>query len=90
MNFDASLPFLRNAGVGVRSLLLAAAKPRGSLPCGSPSAVARKLKGFCDAGMRVFKVLEYGARAGLKFGVKSAKKVRETEGELLRLVGEAA
>jgi len=30
--------------------------------------VAQKLKGFCDAGMRVFKILDYGAMAGLKFG----------------------
>src|SRR5262249_28874044 len=60
------------------------------LPCGTPKQVARKLKGFCDAGMRVFKVLDYGAMAGLAFGAKSAAKVRETEDELLRLVGEAA
>jgi phthiodiolone/phenolphthiodiolone dimycocerosates ketoreductase len=60
------------------------------LPCGTPEQVARKLKGFCDAGMRVFKVLDYGAMAGLKFGAKSAQKVRETEDELLRLVGESA
>jgi phthiodiolone/phenolphthiodiolone dimycocerosates ketoreductase len=60
------------------------------LPCGTPKQVARKLKGFCDAGMRVFKVLDYGAMAGLKFGAKSAQKVRETEDELLRLVGETS
>jgi phthiodiolone/phenolphthiodiolone dimycocerosates ketoreductase len=57
------------------------------LPCGSPENVARKLKGFCDAGMRVFKVLDYGAMAGLKFGASSAKKVRETEDALLRMLG---
>lgn len=59
------------------------------LPCGEPKQVARRLKGFCDAGLRVFKVLDYGAMAGLKFGARSAQKVRETEDELLRLVGEA-
>jgi phthiodiolone/phenolphthiodiolone dimycocerosates ketoreductase len=58
------------------------------LPCGTPQQVAQKLKGFCDAGMRVFKVLDYGAMGGLKFGAKSAAKVRATEDELLRLVGE--
>jgi phthiodiolone/phenolphthiodiolone dimycocerosates ketoreductase len=60
------------------------------LPCGTPQQVAHKLKGFCDAGMRVFKVLDYGAMGGLKFGAKSAAKVRATEDELLRLVGEVA
>ena len=56
------------------------------IPCGSPKRVAQKLKGFCDAGMRVFKVLDYGAMAGLKFGPTSAAKVRETEDALLKLV----
>ena len=56
------------------------------LPCGSPKQVAQKLKGFCEAGMRVFKILDYGAMAGLKFGAVSAPKVRETEDELLKLV----
>jgi phthiodiolone/phenolphthiodiolone dimycocerosates ketoreductase len=60
------------------------------LPCGTPKQVAHKLKGFCDAGMRVFKVLDYGAMAGLAFGANSAAKVRETEDALLRLVGEEA
>ena len=54
-------------------------------PCGSPAQVARKLKGFCDAGMRVFKIMEYGAMAGLKYGAISAAKVRDAEDELLRL-----
>jgi phthiodiolone/phenolphthiodiolone dimycocerosates ketoreductase len=58
------------------------------IPCGSPKQVARKLKGFCDAGMRVFKILDYGAMAGLKFGPVSAGKVREAEDELLKLAGE--
>jgi phthiodiolone/phenolphthiodiolone dimycocerosates ketoreductase len=56
------------------------------IPCGSPKQVARKLKGFCDAGMRVFKILDYGSMAGLRFGAISAPKVRETEDELLKLV----
>jgi phthiodiolone/phenolphthiodiolone dimycocerosates ketoreductase len=56
------------------------------LPCGSPAQVARKLEGFCSAGMRVFKLLDYGAMAGLKHAAASAAKVRQAEDELLRLV----
>lgn len=56
------------------------------IPCGTPEQVARKLKGFCDAGMRVFKILDYGAMGGLKFGALSAARVRAAEDELLRLV----
>jgi phthiodiolone/phenolphthiodiolone dimycocerosates ketoreductase len=37
--------------------------------------------------MRVFKLMEYGSMAGLRFGARSADKVRETEDEILRLVG---
>jgi phthiodiolone/phenolphthiodiolone dimycocerosates ketoreductase len=58
-------------------------------PCGTPNQVARKLKGFCDAGMRVFKIMEYGGMAGLKYGALSAGKVRTAEDELLRLCGDA-
>ena len=56
-------------------------------PCGTPKQVAHKVKGFCDAGMRVFKLMEYGSIAGLRFSARSADKVRETEDEILRLVG---
>jgi phthiodiolone/phenolphthiodiolone dimycocerosates ketoreductase len=59
------------------------------IPCGTPKQVAQKLKGFCDAGMRVFKVMDYSGMAGLKFGALSAPKVREAEDELLRLVAGA-
>jgi hypothetical protein len=59
-------------------------------PCGTPRQVAAKLKGFCDAGMRVFKVFDYGAMAGLKFSATTAAKVREAEDELPRLVGSSA
>jgi phthiodiolone/phenolphthiodiolone dimycocerosates ketoreductase len=37
--------------------------------------------------MRVFKLMEYGSMAGLKFSARSAEKVRETEDEVLKLVG---
>lgn len=60
---------------------------RDIFPCGSPKHVAQQVKGFCDAGMRVFKLMEYGSMAGLRFSARSADKVRETEDEILRLVG---
>ena len=56
-------------------------------PCGTPKQVAHQVKGFCDAGMRVFKLMEYGSMAGLRFSARSADKVRDTEDEILRLVG---
>jgi len=59
---------------------------RDLIPVGTPKQVARTFKGFCDAGMRVFKVMDYGGMAGLKFAAKSPAKVRETEDEVLRLV----
>jgi phthiodiolone/phenolphthiodiolone dimycocerosates ketoreductase len=63
---------------------------RDIIPCGTPQAVAARMKGFCDAGLRVFKLMDYSGMAGLKFGPRSAQKVREAEDELLRLVGELA
>jgi phthiodiolone/phenolphthiodiolone dimycocerosates ketoreductase len=59
---------------------------RAMIPCGTPKEVARQLKGFVDAGMRVVKIMDYGGMAGLKFAARSAQKVRETEDELARLV----
>lgn len=55
-------------------------------PCGTPKQVAMKLKGFADAGMRIYKIMGYGGMAGLKFGAKSEQLVRETEDELQKLV----
>jgi phthiodiolone/phenolphthiodiolone dimycocerosates ketoreductase len=60
---------------------------RDIFPCGTPKQVAHKVKAFCDAGMRVFKLMEYGGMGGLEFGARSAAKVRETEDEVLTLVG---
>ncbi len=57
------------------------------IPHGSPKNVAKRLKGYVDAGLRVPKILDYGAMAGLKFGARSAQLVRETEDELLKLCG---
>jgi phthiodiolone/phenolphthiodiolone dimycocerosates ketoreductase len=58
---------------------------RDIFPVGTPKQVAAKMKGFADAGMRVFKLMEYGSMGGLRFAANSAAKVRETEDELLRL-----
>ncbi|MEO6093424.1 MAG: LLM class flavin-dependent oxidoreductase [Novosphingobium sp.] len=63
---------------------------RDIFPVGTPSEVARSFKGMADAGMRVFKVLDYGGMAGLKYGARSAEKVRQVEDEVLRLCGELA
>jgi phthiodiolone/phenolphthiodiolone dimycocerosates ketoreductase len=60
---------------------------RAVVPCGTPKQIARTLKGFADAGLRVPKILDYGGMAGLKFAARSAEKVREAEDEFMRLVG---
>lgn len=61
---------------------------RDIFPCGTPQQVAHQMKGFCDAGMRVFKLMEYGSMGGLQFSAGSAAKVHAAEDELLRLVKE--
>lgn len=58
---------------------------RDIFPVGTPREVAARLKGFADAGMRVFKVMDYGGMAGAKFAGGSARKVLEVEDEVLRL-----
>jgi phthiodiolone/phenolphthiodiolone dimycocerosates ketoreductase len=60
------------------------------VPHGTPKQVAKTYKAYYDAGMRVPKILDYSGMAGLKFAARSADKVRETEDEFMRLVGEAA
>ncbi len=55
------------------------------LPHGTPKQVAATVKSYCEAGLRVPKILDYGGMAGLKFGAQSPAKVREAEDELLRL-----
>jgi phthiodiolone/phenolphthiodiolone dimycocerosates ketoreductase len=59
---------------------------RAVVPTGTPQQIARTLKGFADAGLRVPKILDYSGMAGLKFGARSAEKVREAEDEFMRLV----
>ncbi len=58
---------------------------RDLIPHGTPKQVAAKFKGFIDAGMRVFKVMDYGGMAGLEFAATSAAKVIETENEILKM-----
>ncbi len=57
------------------------------VPHGPPKRVAGIIQGYMDAGLQVPRVLDYGGMAGLKFGARSPQKVRETEDELIRLVG---
>jgi phthiodiolone/phenolphthiodiolone dimycocerosates ketoreductase len=59
---------------------------RDIMPVGTPKEVALKLKGFAEAGMQVYKLMEYGGMGGMKFAATSAVKVRETEDEIQRLV----
>ena len=53
-------------------------------PCGTPEHVATKLKGFAEAGMQVYKIMNYSGMAGLKFSANSEARVRETEDALAR------
>jgi phthiodiolone/phenolphthiodiolone dimycocerosates ketoreductase len=57
------------------------------VPHGTPQQIARTLKGYSDAGLRVCKILDYGGMAGLKYAAGSAQKVHAAEDEWLRLVG---
>jgi phthiodiolone/phenolphthiodiolone dimycocerosates ketoreductase len=56
------------------------------VPHGTPKQVARILKGYVEAGLRVPKILDYGGMAGLKYAARSPRKVQEAEDELMRLV----
>jgi len=58
------------------------------VPNGTPQQVAEILRGYCEAGLRVPKILDYGGMAGLKFSASSAQKVRTTEDELLGITGD--
>jgi phthiodiolone/phenolphthiodiolone dimycocerosates ketoreductase len=55
------------------------------VPHGTPQQVAKIIKSYVDAGLRVPKILDYGAMAGLEFSATSAANVRKTEDELLTL-----
>ncbi len=57
------------------------------VPHGTPKQVARVIKSYVDAGLRVPKILDYATMAGLEFSAASAANVRRTEDELLTLCG---
>ncbi|HXK24466.1 MAG TPA: LLM class flavin-dependent oxidoreductase [Myxococcota bacterium] len=61
-----------------------------SVPHGTPKEVAREVQALHEAGLRVATLLDYSGMAGLKFAAQSPRKVRETEDEVLRLIGGAA
>ena len=50
--------------------------------------VATIIKTYVDAGLRVPKILDYGAMAGLKYAESSAANVRAAEDELMQLCGD--
>jgi phthiodiolone/phenolphthiodiolone dimycocerosates ketoreductase len=58
------------------------------IPHGTPAEVARVIKDYVDAGLRVPKIMDYGAMAGLQYSAASADNVRDTEDELMRLCGD--
>jgi phthiodiolone/phenolphthiodiolone dimycocerosates ketoreductase len=60
------------------------------VPHGTPKQVARIIKDYVDAGLRVPKIMDYGAMAGLRYAAASAENVREAEDELMRLCGDVA
>ncbi|BBX15655.1 LLM class flavin-dependent oxidoreductase [Mycolicibacterium duvalii] len=57
-------------------------------PHGTPQQVARTVMDYVDAGLRVPKILDYGAMAGLDYAAASAEYVRAAEDELLTLCGD--
>jgi phthiodiolone/phenolphthiodiolone dimycocerosates ketoreductase len=58
------------------------------VPHGTPREVAKIIKSYVDAGLRVPKILDYGAMAGQKYAASSAVNVRDAEDELIRLCGD--
>jgi phthiodiolone/phenolphthiodiolone dimycocerosates ketoreductase len=58
------------------------------VPHGTPREVAKIIKTYVDAGLRVPKILDYGAMAGLKYAESSAANVRVAEDELIQLCGD--
>jgi len=58
------------------------------VPHGTPKEVAKIVKTFVDAGLRVPKILDYGAMAGLGYAGASAANVLAAEDALLQLCGD--
>jgi phthiodiolone/phenolphthiodiolone dimycocerosates ketoreductase len=70
---------------------LAKAQPEMLLaivPHGTPKQLAATIKTFVDAGLRVPKILDYGAMAGLGYAQASAANVLAAEDALLQLCGD--
>lgn len=55
------------------------------VPHGTPKKLAGVIKSYVDAGLRVPKIMDYGAMAGLRYTAQSAQNVREVEDELMSL-----
>lgn len=58
------------------------------VPHGTPRQVAKTIKTYVDAGLRVHKILDYGAMAGMGYAAASAANVLAAEDELMQLCGE--
>ncbi len=58
------------------------------VPHGTPKEVAAIIKTFVDAGLRVPKILDYSAMAGLGHAASSAANVLAAEDALLALCGD--
>ncbi|MFV9635685.1 LLM class flavin-dependent oxidoreductase [Mycobacterium neumannii] len=58
------------------------------VPHGTPKQLAGVIKDYVDAGLRVPKIMDYGAMAGLRYTAQSAQNVREVEDELMTLCGD--
>ena len=54
---------------------------------GTPPQVARIVKDYCDAGLRVPTILDYSGLAGLQYAAESSAKVAAVEEEVMTLLG---
>ena len=62
--------------------------PAPSSRTARPSRSHEVIYDYVDAGLRVPKIMDYGAMAGLTYAAASADNVREAEDELMRLCGD--
>ena len=63
---------------------------RGDAGAGQTSSQEVRVLRDVDAGLRVPKILDYGAMAGLDYAATSAENVRAAEDELIALCGGVA
>jgi phthiodiolone/phenolphthiodiolone dimycocerosates ketoreductase len=73
--------------------MISKVRPEMILECvthGTPKEVAKIVKDFIDAGLRVPKIVNNAAMAGVKYQARSAERVRQTEEELALLLGQEA